>query len=279
MTCTLSVNAGVLWKAMGCSFSTTSYPHPSSSSSSSPTDFCHAIQVVPWGVLGEAMGAKPWEGRPVAPKPNSSTLIVDPASEMMMIDGGCQPGDAGGASGAIYRFLGIDSNSEFPPDVVSALRHGDGAVYKRYGYPDALHVIHAVGPDLRKRSGVAHDARVRAEIVAALAHVYAAVLRLAASQPRELLRLVPISSGIYAGDWAEQMPLITAQALTAGFNLVSGEDEPPTDNADGRVSQKDELPPFRQRRVELCLFDPSEAEAYRQALDEVLLLGRADDPT
>jgi hypothetical protein len=60
---------------------------------------------------------------------------------------------------------------------------------------------------------------------------------------------------------------------------VSGEDEPPTDNADGRVSQKDELPPFRQRRVELCLFDPSEAEAYRQALDEVLLLGRADDPT
>eukprot|EP00966_Prymnesium_polylepis_P170344 3937591-Prymnesium_polylepis.1 len=107
--------------------------------------FLDSIQVKPWGVLGESIGDTPWTSKRVAAAPDSQIVIVDPASEAITFDSGFRPGDAGGAAGAIYRFLGIDRDESFPADVVSRLSSTGSAVYKRYGYPHAYHVIHVVG--------------------------------------------------------------------------------------------------------------------------------------
>ena len=121
--------------------------------------FAEAIVVRPYGVLGEAAvpGGRPWETKPAGPPPDADIVIVDPASlNVAKGDPYFAPGDAGGAARAIYRFLGIEENASFPPDVVSQLNAPCDAVYKRYGFPDAKHVIHVVGPDFKvcaRRSG------------------------------------------------------------------------------------------------------------------------------
>jgi len=83
------------------------------------------------------------------------------------------------------------------------------------------------------------------------------VLRVAADQPRPLLRLVPISSGIYAGPFrGSAMTSITADALRAAFDKL----EPQRQKA---------LAPHNERRIELCIYDPKEVSEYRQAIKHV----------
>ena len=223
----------------------------SSSAAASPVEkFGKAIACVGWGVLGETMGSSPWDTKAVAPKPDGTTIIVDPASTQIK-NPGFTPGSAGGAAGAIYRFLGIAENDTFPPDVVSSLNAIGDACYKRYGHPQALHVIHVIGPDFKKMS------MTRDEAVEELTAAYCNVLKQAASQGRRLLRLVPISSGIYAGPFKAEMAEITAEALLAGFEKL----EP---------AQQASLAPHEGRSVELCLFDPSEVKQFATAIQRLL---------
>ena len=223
--------------------------------------FSRVLETVPWGVLGEGLraGGKSWETTVDAPKPDGTVLFIDPASVAIVRDPYFRPGDAGGAAGAIYRFLGIDKNEQFPPDVAADLHAVGDATYKRYGYPHAIHVIHVIGPDFKRE----HVEEVQA--VQMLADAYAAVLRLARDQPRELLRLCPISSGIYAGDHRERMAEITAQALVRGFELVDAEDASASARLPGGADGC--------ARVELCLFEGKTAArefdgALRAALDQ-----------
>ena len=239
---------------MGCASSTAIVLPPA-------LTFANKIEVVPWGVLGDVMGGAkgPWSTKEVAPKPDATTLIVDPASLNIVRDPYFRPAEAGGAAGAIYRFLGIDSNAAFPADVAAALGGVGDAMYKRYGYPHAIHVIHVIGPDFKAQEAT------QAEAIEQLSHAYASVLRVARDEPRKLLRLCPVSSGIYAGSHRAKMPEITAQALLKGFHIVADEDPSRISRmpcqADGCVA------------VELCMFEGVEAVkefklAMRHAMSE-----------
>ena len=242
---------------MGCSFS-------SSPPASPLVAFTRAIEVVPWGVLGEAPsegGSSPWQTTAVAPKPGAEMLIVDPASLNIIRDPYFRPGDAGGAAGAIYRFLGIASNETFPPDVANALNATGDAVHKRYGYPHAIHVIHTIGPDFKQLDVT------EAEAIAELATAYASVLRQARDFPRPLLRLCPISSGIYAGRHKPRMPDITAQALLQAFERVASDAA-----ASAETSARLPGQPEGCAKVELCVFEGKAAvkqyeAALRRAID------------
>lgn len=225
----------------------------SSSSSSTPAvQFGGALKVVAWGVLGEAMGSSPWETKPVAPKPDKDCVIVDPAS-VRINSPNFTPGSAGGAAGAIYRFLGIAENDNFPPDVLCYLKVPGDATYKRYGHPNALHVIHVIGPDF-------NDLQLgRSAAVEALAQCYHNVLKLAAAQGRPLLRLVPVSSGIYAGPFKSEMAEMTAEALHTGFRML-------------QPSEQSELAPNAGRRIELCVFNPDETKAFKRAIERAFAM-------
>ena len=129
------------------------------------------------------------------------------------------------------------------------------AMLKRYGFPHAIHVIHAIGPDFKKQPDC-----TREDAIDQLSICYAAVLRVyARDNPKALLRIPPISWGIYAGSFRGQMAEITAAALRAGFERMKANDP----------QLLRELPPLEGRRCELCLFDPAEAEKYKTALAQL----------
>ena len=103
---------------------------------------------------------------------------------------------------------------------------------------------HAPSPDFRERDG---GALSRDEAASALAHAYANVLSVAATVAQKTLRLLPLSSGIIAGRFAEQMPALTAEALAAAWQRLP---EP----------ARREL---CARRVELCVYaGGSEASSF-----------------
>ena len=154
------------------------------------------------------------------------------------------------------RFLGIDDSASFPPDVVAQLCATGCATYKRYGYPDAKHVIHVIGPDFKHASlGLTEK-----EAIKQLAEVYKDILTAARDHGKPLLRVLPVSSGIYAGVFRDRMAHLTAAALLEGFDMLLAED--PT-----RVK---DLPPYDERRVELCIFNPAEVPEYQRALKRAL---------
>ena len=85
--------------------------------------------------------------------------------------------------------------------VVAMINKEGDVAYHRYGYPTSKHVIHAVGFDFRtyaqrELGDLALTAEVARDLLAGL---YGKILELAAKHGRKKLRLVPISSGIFAG--------------------------------------------------------------------------------
>ena len=90
----------------------------------------------------------------------------------------------------------------------------------------------------------------------------------AKDHPSALLRLVPISSGIYAGAFRAQMAEITAAALRAAVERLAAESP----------ELLKELPPYQDRKCELCLFDPREAAPYAAALKLAIAPSSGDAP-
>ena len=77
---------------------------------------------------------------------------------------------------------------------------------KRHDY-DGKSCIHAVGPDLR-RPGVSVE-----QALAELRTVYRNVLHEYIPSEQTMLRLPPLSSGIFKGEFGSRMPRLTASAL------------------------------------------------------------------
>ena len=82
-------------------------------------------------------------------------------------------------------------------------------------------MVHAVGLDFRRL----HDPPgtppyTRAEARATLARAYENVLREFAASGQRRLRLLPISSGIFAGPMAAEIPALTWEALQLGFDAL-----------------------------------------------------------
>lgn len=182
------------------------------------------------------------EERTTAPEPDAKTAIVDPAGLSFLQSG---PVGAGGASGAIYRWLGIASDAKFPASVAAAIQDELQAkcnIYKRCA------VIHVAAPDLREPRYDNHPD----EVVEALAIAYRNVLTQFIESKKKCLRMLPISGGIFSGEHAEQLPELTARALKQAFA------ESLALNGNAKMLQSSEL--------ELCIYLEEELSRYEAAI-------------
>eukprot|EP00755_Sulcionema_specki_P009430 Sspe_Gene.43670::Locus_21319_Transcript_1_1_Confidence_1.000_Length_2660::g.43670::m.43670 len=223
-------------------------------------DFVTLVKVVPYGVLGTQLQ----DGKVVTvskePEADGKIVIVDPAGLHHIQH---LPKGAGGAAGAIYKWLASDLPPEKPfPDVVregiTAPTHAQRYIYS--GKP----VIHAVGPDLRNKKYDEFSARRD------LALTYKSILEqyalhmnpdLEAWRPRQeydnertpwcTLRLLPVSGGIFSGPFAKDMPRLTMDALVSAFDDL--------DRSKRRAIM------CGSSGIELCIFDGAQQESFTAA--------------
>ena len=76
------------------------------------------------------------------------TVVVDPAGLPHIRSG---PTNAGGASRAIYKWLGFRAGDMFPERVQNIVSSEGKACYHQYDQDK--HVIHAVGPNFKNNTG------------------------------------------------------------------------------------------------------------------------------
>ena len=195
------------------------------------------LAIRPHGVLGTSLTSSGL--KKVASGPVPGLPFVDPAGLAFIQNG---PRGAGGASGQIYRFLGIADDAAFPPPVVAAIRAPLQAKLHYYGLKGCLHVV---GPDFNGRSCS------REQALNDLTSAYGAVLREFATKRLGGLRLLPISGGIFAGPFAPELPALTCAALRGAFDGLR-------DREQQHVSVA---------RLDMCIFLESEYEAYVRAFE------------
>lgn len=212
----------------------------------------HLVSVVPYGVLGSQRQAG--NVTPVADEPQAdgAIVIVDPAGlhhiQARVI------GNAGGAAGSVYLWLGLDTqNQPFPIDVV---RHVTAPTHARlYNYSGRA-VIHAVGPDLRR--GVRQTREDDMDALDLLSKTYSRVFSefgrhvasVGSSVDCSTLRLPPISSGIFAGPFRPAMPALSVCAINRALGTLDAETLALVSKANG---------------VELCIFERHEFQSYQRA--------------
>lgn len=208
-------------------------------------EFMRGIRIVPYGVLGTQLSL---QGSLLdkAPLPDENTVITDPAG-LHHIRG--TPDGAGGASGAIYNWLGL--RKAFPDDVRRSIGRVGDAKYHDY---DGKKVIHVVGPDFRTGKWSEREATIE------LARAYRNLLHEFVMSDAEVLRIAPVSTGIFAGPLYDQMPPMTQQALSSGFEQLHVYDK---ETLNGTATQ-------RPKKVELCVFMNREFDMYNKVFENVL---------
>eukprot|EP01060_Flectonema_neradi_P009232 TRINITY_DN16599_c0_g1_i1.p1 TRINITY_DN16599_c0_g1~~TRINITY_DN16599_c0_g1_i1.p1 ORF type:complete len:357 (+),score=51.54 TRINITY_DN16599_c0_g1_i1:71-1072(+) len=234
--------------------------------SASTPELIKFVRVVPYGVLGTQMTA---EGKFVQSGTEPETIdvvIVDPAG-LHHIQG--LPAGAGGAAGAIYKWLGIDLNQPFDDRIrqkISAPTHAC-----RYVYADGTKsVIHAVGPDLRTYSDIWEVKRALTSTYVNIFKEFAEHIRpeLDIFRPNDLninnaepwgtLRVLPVSGGIFSGDFKDQMPGLTVECIAAALGQLP------------KIYRRSLA--MRTKSIELCIFDEKEIPSF----DKVLHLKKED---
>ena len=168
--------------------------------------------------------------------------IVDPAGVRHL----CRdPTTAGGASGAIYGFLGLTAGHLVPSPVRDGLRQAGDVVFYRY-QPCA--VIHAIPPHFGEGAWTFDHA------LEALTRCYSAVLGAFAHSDCDILRLCPLAGGTQAGCMAARLPELTLRALDASARALSAAD-----------------PEWRRARpLELWLFGDGELDRFQRAAARLL---------
>ena len=199
--------------------------------------FLRGLRVVPYGILGRSSEQSMTEP-PKGPEPGPSVVILDPAG-LHHIHG--SPAGAGGAAGQIYKWLRIDGWPAFPEPVRDAIDRPLKAKYHAYGTKRCVHVV---GPDFRGRD-LTHD-----EAITELAAAYAAALWEFVASGMPCFRLLPVSSGIFAGNFAKDLPGMTVEALGAGFAALD-------ETMQRQILHAD--------RLEFCIFMQEDFEAYLSA--------------
>lgn len=213
------------------------------------------VRVLAEGVLG-ADGS-------LQPEVSKTSCITDPAGLPYIQGGG--PARAGGASGAVYRFIGLDKKSGFPTSVRSRVKSTGDAAYHRYGIH---HVIHVVGPDLRMNSPSLRSLRdvnggERSGVVDLLSIAYGNALRAWLSSGLPLLRLVPISGGIFSGTYAADMPQLSVEAIGRALALFSPEE---AETLRERVNTAGGSQP-----IQLCVYLGTQVAAFSKAVSALVV--------
>ena len=110
-------------------------------------------------------------------------------------------------------------------------------------------VIHTIGPDFRVGKWTDREASL------ALARAYRNVLHEFVMSGCDTLRVAPVSSGIYSGPLYNQVPVLTQEALTLGFDQLHEFDK------EALLGPK--------KRIELCVFMSREWDSYCNAFDSI----------
>jgi hypothetical protein len=195
--------------------------------------FMRKIKIVDYGVLGTQLTLQGSLSK-VAPLPDARTVVVDTAS-MKRIKG--TAAGAGGSSGAIYHLLGL--TGKFPDNVSNFIHRVCDARYHSY---DGKNVIHVVGPDLREGKWSEREASIE------LSRAYRNVFHEFVLSNNDVLRVPPISSGVFAGPLYDQMPALTQQALSMAFEQLHEFDR--------------EYLLRENKSIELCIFMNREWDMY-----------------
>ena len=157
-------------------------------------------------------------------------------------------GQAGAASRSIYVWCGLEAQEAFPKDVKDTITEPGKAKFHSYevgGSRSRRNAIHVVGPDFRQRP------YSDLEAINTLSDTYANVLREVALTPASIrtIRMLPISGGVFLGDFKSDLTHMTICALKNGFERLSPEEQ-------GRVLEKD---------VQMCIFLASELPTFERA--------------
>jgi len=94
----------------------------------------------------------------------------------------------------------------------------------------------------------------RAQAVEELAKAYENILREFAASELPKLRMLPVSGGIFSGDFLPELPQLTAESLKLGFSNL----EP---------SQKEQV--LKASNIDLCIFMEDELADFKEALDKM----------
>jgi hypothetical protein len=202
-------------------------------------DFLRHIRVVPQSIVSSV---------------DQNTVIVDPAG-LPFIQGDVAIDKAGGASGAIYETIGIDG---FPAEVIESITAPTDAAWWQYenkASPSSPYVvIHVAGPDFRRNKRTARYSLAR--LTSAYYSVLLCMLQIMeADKKRRKLRLLPISSGVFAGAiGATTMIMLTWRALYAAWNKLTN-------------SEKNTM---RTASVRMCIFDAQVCKLHTRAKDAMI---------
>ena len=168
------------------------------------------LAVRPYGVLG-SFKTRSGAVNKVMPVPAPGLPFIDPAGLHHIQQHG--PQGAGGASGQIYQFLGIQHDTQFPAAVRAAIQAPCQAKLQYYGQKACLHVV---GPDFNGRN-CSRDQAVH-ELTAA----YSAVLRQFGYARLGGLRLLPVRQTAATFLVLAQHALVTVALTPASFALSGG---------------------------------------------------------
>jgi len=198
----------------------------------------NTFSVVPYGILGTGMDRGAFKAY-AGPAPTQDTVFVDPAGLDFISDN--IPQYAGGASGFVYKFLGL--RSSFPEDVRTSITQELQAKY--HLYPEAG-VIHAVGPNLAQGYNTE-------QAIAALTTVYTNVLKEFALSGKNELRLLPISGGIFSGPYGAQIHEFTFAALGNAISALN----------------RNEAAALQAADVKMCIFEGDQVARYKTEGDKL----------
>ena len=224
---------------------------------------------MPYGVMGVQLAERGLLKRvasvpPSLPERGSSSdpvvVVVDPI-RLRSLEKGTK--NCTGAAAALYKWVGeklLPREGGFPESVRQRLTGATQACLHEYEAEDAKKVlIHTVGPDLANAKYNENEAQRE------LSLTYANILVQFAGwlEGREergvvakeaVLRLIPVSEGMFAGGFRSVMPELTVHALTAAVDCL------PPRVAEMLTDSKG------ASRIELCIFDAREYEPYQKAL-------------
>jgi O-acetyl-ADP-ribose deacetylase (regulator of RNase III) len=126
---------------------------------------------------------------------------------------------------------------------------GDASLATALHEQQLRRVIHVVGPDFRLGQWTEREASV------ALARAYRNILHEFALSGADKLRVPPVSGGIFSGHLYNQMPMLTQEALAAGFDQLHKYDR--------------ETLLQNNKKIQLCVFMDREWDGYCRAFDYI----------
>eukprot|EP00930_Biecheleria_cincta_P049722 TRINITY_DN3491_c0_g1_i1.p1 TRINITY_DN3491_c0_g1~~TRINITY_DN3491_c0_g1_i1.p1 ORF type:complete len:1301 (-),score=273.03 TRINITY_DN3491_c0_g1_i1:80-3685(-) len=221
------------------------------------------IVIKPHGVLGIDEGKAK-----VEPRSKISAVVVDPAGWAFISKAGNAKG-AAGASGAIYDWLGLRSagaSGKFPMEVLNhfkAAQEEDAeTLAKWHRYEDGMDVIHTIGPKIMDvYKSLPELTRTYVNVLDEFCKFIDSAARSGPASnapPQHLLRLLPVSSGIFLRNkkLEKHMPQLTWTALSLAFGALPS-------------AQQEQL---RTSVIEVCIFEKNKVPLYEQSLQDKLKL-------